>query len=197
MTTNKPEVKRYDCTSGGSSHCYGCYTMTETEDGEYVSAEDFEALQAECEKLRTALIEARANDQQAMAYLGEVRAIVGGDDFPDMVERCGELRKDADRYRWMRAPCSGAERVVTCERGYYGRDLMSGTMLDGAIDAALAAHLNPDSLLPPVGCWLLIEVNGELIKAKRTGYVKTKLDPLEYITETGDILTGHFRWTYP
>lgn len=52
MTTSKPEVKRYDCTSGGSSHCYGCYTMTETEYGEYVSAEDFEALQAECEKLR-------------------------------------------------------------------------------------------------------------------------------------------------
>lgn len=52
MTTNKPEVKRYDCTSGGRSHCYGCCTMTETEDGEYVSAEDFEALQAECEELR-------------------------------------------------------------------------------------------------------------------------------------------------
>jgi len=55
MTTSKPEVKRYDCTSGGRSHCYGCYTMTETEDGYYVSAEDYEALQAECEKLRTQL----------------------------------------------------------------------------------------------------------------------------------------------
>src|SRR5690554_4607010 len=52
MTTSKPEVKRYDCTSGGRSHCYGCYAMTETEDGYYVSAEDYEALQAECEKLR-------------------------------------------------------------------------------------------------------------------------------------------------
>jgi len=29
--------------------------MTETEDGYYVSAEDYEALQAECEKLRTQL----------------------------------------------------------------------------------------------------------------------------------------------
>lgn len=66
---------------------------------------------------------------------------------------------------------------------------MNGTTTD--------THLNPSSLLPPDGCWLLIEVDGELIKAKRTGYVKTKLDPLEYVTETGDNLTGHFRWTYP
>ena len=58
MTTSKPEVKRYDCTSGGRSHCYGCYTMTETEDGYYVSAEDYEALQAECEKLRKAALKA-------------------------------------------------------------------------------------------------------------------------------------------
>lgn len=29
MTTNKPEVKRYDCTSGSAQYCYGCYTMEE------------------------------------------------------------------------------------------------------------------------------------------------------------------------
>lgn len=52
MTTNKPEVKRYDCTSGGAQHCYGCYTMKETELGDYVEWEAYEALQAECEKLR-------------------------------------------------------------------------------------------------------------------------------------------------
>ena|SRR5690606_1708815 len=52
MTTNKPEVKRYDCTSGGAQHCYGCYTMKESELGDYVEWEAYEALQAECEKLR-------------------------------------------------------------------------------------------------------------------------------------------------
>ena len=62
MTTNKPEVKRYDCTSGGAQHCYGCYTMKECELGDYVEWEAYEALQAECEK----------------------------------------LRKDAERYRWLR-----------------------------------------------------------------------------------------------
>ena len=52
MTTNKPEVKRYDCASGGAQHCYGCYTMKEGELGDYVEWEAYEALQAECEKLR-------------------------------------------------------------------------------------------------------------------------------------------------
>jgi hypothetical protein len=49
------------------------------------------------------------------------------------------LRKDAERYRWLRDPCSGAEHVIYYSRGDYGRGLMSGSMLDAAIDAALAA----------------------------------------------------------
>lgn len=48
------------------------------------------------------------------------------------------LRKDAERYRWLRDPCSGAERVVLYSRGDFGRGLMSHTTLDAAIDAALA-----------------------------------------------------------
>src|SRR5690606_25429804 len=41
------------------------------------------------------LAESRANDQQAMAYLTQIRELVGGEDFPDMVLRCEKLRKDA------------------------------------------------------------------------------------------------------
>lgn len=55
MTTNKPEVKRYDCTSGGAQYCYGCYTMEEDEMGDYVEWEAYEALQAECDILLAAL----------------------------------------------------------------------------------------------------------------------------------------------
>ena len=58
MTTNKPEVKRYDCTSGGAQHCYGCYTMKEGELGNYVEWEAYEALQAECEALQTSIKQA-------------------------------------------------------------------------------------------------------------------------------------------
>lgn len=106
-------------------------TIQESDDGDYVLYEDYEALQDECERLRNILsqvatavggyadpscsiefmeeipkevesvvqrlvqdlVESRANDRQAMYYLNQVREIVGGDDFPDMVERCIGLVK--------------------------------------------------------------------------------------------------------
>lgn len=49
----------------------------------------------------------------------------------------GAVIRDAARYRWLRDPCSGAERVVMYSRGDYGRGLMSYTMLDNAIDSAM------------------------------------------------------------
>jgi hypothetical protein len=45
-------------------------------------------------------------------------------------------RVDAERYRWLRDPCSGVERVIFYCRGDYGRGLMSSAMLDAAIDQA-------------------------------------------------------------
>jgi len=56
-------------------------------------------LQANIEELRRALAESQANDRQAMAYLNEVRALVGGDDFPDMVERAAKLQAERDKLR--------------------------------------------------------------------------------------------------
>src|SRR5690606_34209959 len=139
MTTNKPNVQRYDDMGCPEQICR-VDTIHESDDGDYVLYEDYEALQAEndrlsryykngidcfanpCERhsgegtppfsefferyggqclicvvdnnktlqakieeLRRTLAESQANDRQAMAYLNEVRALVGGDDFPDMV----------------------------------------------------------------------------------------------------------------
>jgi hypothetical protein len=33
-------MKRYDCTNGRAQHCYGCYTMEENTDGDYVKADE-------------------------------------------------------------------------------------------------------------------------------------------------------------
>lgn len=43
-------VKKYDCTDGGAQFCQGCYTMEEESDrvdGNWVRAEDYDALAAE------------------------------------------------------------------------------------------------------------------------------------------------------
>lgn len=54
-----PLPERFDCTNGSAQLCYGCYTMTRDDLGDYVLAEDYdalrnasEALQAEIEALR-------------------------------------------------------------------------------------------------------------------------------------------------
>ncbi len=46
------DVKRFDCTNGGAKWCQGCYQMTEHPQGDYVSAEDYAALEAEARALR-------------------------------------------------------------------------------------------------------------------------------------------------
>jgi hypothetical protein len=50
-----------------------------------------ELLKAENIQLSAALAESRSNDRTAMSYLQEVRSLVGGDDFPDMVARVKRL----------------------------------------------------------------------------------------------------------
>ncbi len=37
------------------------------------------------------LKETRANDLHSMRYLSEIRGMVGGDDYPDMIKRIAEL----------------------------------------------------------------------------------------------------------
>lgn len=49
--------------------------------------EENRILFASVEAQAAALAESRANDRQGMAYLAQVRKVVGGADFPDMVSR--------------------------------------------------------------------------------------------------------------
>lgn len=60
---------------------------------------DYERLQAECEELKRALAESRANDLTAMGYLNQIRGLVGAADLPDMVRRCEKLRAECERLR--------------------------------------------------------------------------------------------------
>lgn len=67
-------------------------------------------------------------------------------------------------------------------------------------------HLNPSSHLPPVGCPLLIEADGRLLLAERTGYIEQRDRAMEYrlldridgsLIPTGGTFVGRCRWTYP
>jgi len=76
----------------------------------------------------------------------ELQAVLS--DWNDLVKAIGSptnggaigyataLRADAERYRWLRDPLSGAEEVIYYSRGDYGKGIFSGTLLDAAIDTA-------------------------------------------------------------
>jgi len=58
-------------------------------------------------------------------------------------------------------------------------------------------HLNPPSDLPPVDCPILIQLDGDLVRATRPAFVARKGDDMQYQLEDGRIITGRFPWTYP
>lgn len=154
MTTNKPEVvawrwrkpvvnDRGETVGGvwklGGSPAFLSWWTSEP----LVRLSDYEALQAENDRLRehlqslidqTTPLEPEPDNPMWSRRIQLDKVIAERD---SLRAECDQLRKDAERYRWLRDPCSGAERVVTYGRGDYGRGLMSYTMLDGAIDSAM------------------------------------------------------------
>ena len=48
------------------------------------------------------------------------------------------LRKDAERYRWIRDPKSPADKVILFDRGAKGKGVFAFIALDECIDAAIA-----------------------------------------------------------
>lgn len=63
----------------------------------------------------------------------------------------------------------------------------------------MTLYLNPADagFLPPVDCPLLIEVDGEILEARRPVFVEQKDGQLTYELSDGSTLQGRFRWTYP
>ncbi|MGB2063571.1 MAG: hypothetical protein ACPHUL_00350 [Marinomonas gallaica] len=60
------------------------------------------------------------------------------------------------------------------------------------------AEFNSASILPPVGCKLVIKVGDNHIIAERTGYIADRDDMMEYkLDATGEIILGRFYWIYP
>lgn len=59
------------------------------------------------------------------------------------------------------------------------------------------AYLNRPDHLPPVGCPLLIEVDGRLLQAHRTGFISERSREMDYELVDGTTITGRYRWTYP
>lgn len=64
----------------------------------------------------------------------------------------------------------------------------------GSYEDALV-KLNSPSRLAPIDMWLLVNIDGEMVKAKRTKLVE-KDGTMEYMLDDGEIIKGQFWWAY-
>ena len=55
---------------------------------------------------------------------------------------------------------------------------------------------NPERL-PPVACPLVINVNGEAVRATRISHLSDKNGQMDYRLAAGDVIRGRFPWSYP
>lgn len=62
---------------------------------------------------------------------------------------------------------------------------------------AQAYEWNRAALLPPVGCPLVVYIDGQTYRAERTNHLTDKTGQMEYRLASGDIISGRFSWTYP
>jgi len=72
---------------------------------------------------------------------GGLGGMVGGEQVSKAEEKAAEadeLRKDAERYRWIRDPKSPADKVILFDRGAKGKGVFAFIALDECIDAAIA-----------------------------------------------------------
>lgn len=71
------------------------------------------------------------------------------------------------------------------------------TQTPDMLQQAAMSRLNPADQLPPVACPLVIEVDGQLIRAERTEFVQHRGHDMNYRLADGSVLRGRFAWTYP
>lgn len=131
-----------DCQS---THAPGCWGW---------GPKHYECAVAEIERLREELSKMRRgepSDEEIDAIVSKHFQLPGNVSGAYAViaevllsKRMRRMAEDAARYRWLRDPCSGAERVIFYCRGDYGRGLMSSAMLDAAIDEAMGKEVSND-----------------------------------------------------
>ena len=55
----------------------------------------------------------------------------------------------------------------------------------------------PPEHLPPVGCPLVICVDGVVLRAERISHLADKAGQMDYDLAGGQVIRGRFEWSYP
>ena len=62
---------------------------------------------------------------------------------------------------------------------------------------AQAYEWNRAALLPPVGCPLVIQIDGAAVHAERTNHLTDKTGQMDYKLSGGQVIRGRYEWSYP
>ncbi len=150
MTTNKPEVMAW--YTPATRYTLPVVALDDrSQRGEpLIRLSDYEALQADYEKLRkhlqnlidqtTPLVPEPDNPMWSRRIqLDEVMA-----ECDSLRAECEKLRKDAERYRWLRKECQKHTGLTIAKCDEWGMEGWSGDDPDAAIDAVMkrASHDN-------------------------------------------------------
>lgn len=106
MTTNKPEVKRYELESGHDSMMRRFTRMRESDGGVYVRLDDYETLQAELERERQRRFD--GNEMASREHREDVAGLV------DALERISSM--DSMSYHSLESAKIVARKALTVHR---------------------------------------------------------------------------------
>lgn len=127
--SGKPIVSgQLDCTEANALYLSHC-----SPDNMLSLIYELRRLRAENSELAQSLAESRANDQAAMGWLTSLRFASGDRGermMPELVAHIEELKRDAERYRWLRQACDDDPSNLGVEYG-------CSPGVDAAIDAAM------------------------------------------------------------
>lgn len=99
-----------------------------------------DTMTAERNGLRISLNDARSDMAAALSLVADVRAAIGDDGKlmqPELIEYCKAMKRDAERYRWLRNDSGDDFETPWIALGMHGNEWLTGEHADAAIDAAM------------------------------------------------------------
>lgn len=103
------------------------------------SRHSVQQMREELERLRAENARLIGDHAAALRLVTDVRAAIGDDGErmqPELIEYCCAMKRDAERYRWLRNDSGDDFETPWIALGMHGNEWLTGEHADAAIDAA-------------------------------------------------------------
>jgi len=170
-------------SEGPGSAAADAFQRLVTPDAILAFVSDAEALNEKAAKNHSKYLQLAASAMRRIKFWQSIDFKSEHKDFSSLLSLAPEISSGSDK------ECRNLFEVLLTR--------LERRLTQASSDAGRKLHLNHPSLLPPVNCPLAINVGGEIVKARRTGFIENKERDMTYETQDGQLLVGRFQWTYP